>query len=69
MARQLGYRAFAHHVLARFSALIVGFGLSDPDFEDLLQSFEANDRDPRSIGRPYAIPWTVSPWLQTICLP
>ncbi|MEJ1964679.1 MAG: SIR2 family protein [Gammaproteobacteria bacterium] len=42
MARQLGYRAFAHHVLARFSALIVGFGLSDPDFEDLLQSFEAN---------------------------
>jgi len=42
MARQLGYRAFSHHVLARFSALIVGFGLSDPDFEDLLQSFEAN---------------------------
>ena len=42
MARQLGYRAFAHHVLARFSALIVGFGLNDPDFEDLLQSFEAN---------------------------
>jgi hypothetical protein len=42
MARQLGYRAFAHHVLARFSALIVGFGLSDPDFEDLLQSFETN---------------------------
>jgi hypothetical protein len=42
MARQLGYRAFAHHVLARFSALIVGFGLSDPDFEDLLQSFESN---------------------------
>jgi hypothetical protein len=42
MARQPGYRAFAHHVLARFSALIVGFGLSDPDFEDLLQSFEAN---------------------------
>jgi len=41
MARQLGYRAFAHHVLARFSALIVGFGLNDPDFEDLLQSFEA----------------------------
>ena len=42
MARQPGYRAFAHHVLARFSALIVGFGLNDPDFEDLLQSFEAN---------------------------
>jgi hypothetical protein len=42
MARQLGYRAFAHHVLARFSALIVGFGLNDPDFGDLLQSFEAN---------------------------
>src|SRR6202050_3732751 len=42
MARQLGYRAFAHHVLARFSALIVGFGLNDPDFEDLLQSFEAS---------------------------
>ena len=42
MARQLGYRAFAHHVLARFSARIVGFGLNDPDFEDLLQSFEAN---------------------------
>ncbi len=29
-------------MLARFSALIVGFGLNDPDFEDLLQSFEAN---------------------------
>jgi hypothetical protein len=42
MARQLGYRAFAHHVLVRFSALIVGFGLNDPDFGDLLQSFEAN---------------------------
>lgn len=42
MARQPGYRAFAHHVLARFSALIVGFGLNDPDFEDLLSSFEAN---------------------------
>jgi len=42
MARQPGYRAFAHHVLARFSALLVGFGLNDPDFEDLLQSFEAN---------------------------
>jgi hypothetical protein len=42
IARQPGYRAFAHHVLARFSALIVGFGLNDPDFEDLLQSFEAN---------------------------
>src|SRR5579863_5239762 len=42
MARQPGYRAFAHHVLARFSALIVGFGLNDPDFEDLLQSFESN---------------------------
>jgi hypothetical protein len=42
MARQPGYRAFAHHVLARFSALIVGFGLNDPDFEDLLQSFEAS---------------------------
>jgi hypothetical protein len=42
MARQLGYRAFAHHVLARFSALIVGFGLNDPDFGDLLQSFEAS---------------------------
>jgi hypothetical protein len=42
MARQLGYRAFAHHVLARFSALIVGFGLNDPDFGDLLQSFESN---------------------------
>jgi hypothetical protein len=42
MARQLGYRAFAHHVLARFSAVIVGFGLNDPDFGDLLQSFEAN---------------------------
>jgi hypothetical protein len=42
MARQLGYRAFAHHVLARFSALIVGFGLNDPDFGDLLQSVEAN---------------------------
>ena len=41
MARQPGYRAFAQHVLARFSALIVGFGLNDPDFEDLLQSFEA----------------------------
>lgn len=41
MARQPGYRAFAHHVLARFSTLIVGFGLNDPDFEDLLQSFEA----------------------------
>lgn len=42
MARQLGYRAFAQHVLARFNALIVGFGLNDPDFGDLLQSFEAN---------------------------
>jgi hypothetical protein len=42
MARQPGYRAFAHHVLARFSALIVGFGLNDPDFGDLLQSFESN---------------------------
>ena len=42
MARQPGYRAFAHHVLARFNALIVGFGLNDPDFEDLLQSFEAS---------------------------
>jgi hypothetical protein len=41
MARQPGYRAFAQHVLARFSALIVGFGLNDPDFEDLLQSFES----------------------------
>jgi SIR2-like protein len=42
MGRQPGYRAFAHHVLARFNALIVGFGLNDPDFEDLLQSLEAN---------------------------
>ncbi len=42
MARQPGYRAFAHHVLARFSALIVGFGLNDPDFGDLMQSFESN---------------------------
>src|SRR6202162_211838 len=42
MARQLGYRACAQHVLARFSARIVGFVLNDPYFEDLLQSFEAN---------------------------
>jgi hypothetical protein len=42
MARQLGYRAFAHHILTRFTALIVGFGLNDPDFEDLLQSVEAD---------------------------
>jgi len=42
MARQPGYRAFAHHVLARFNALIVGFGLNDPDFGDLMQSFESN---------------------------
>lgn len=42
MARQLGYRAFVQHVLARFNALIVGFGLSDPDFDDLLQTFEAH---------------------------
>ena len=42
MARQPGYRAFAHHILARFTALIVGFGLNDPDFEDLLQSFETS---------------------------
>src|SRR5579863_1415256 len=42
MAKQPGYRAFSHHVLARFNALIVGFGLNDPDFGDLLQSFESN---------------------------
>jgi hypothetical protein len=42
MARQLGYRAFVHHVLTRFNALIVGFGLSDPDFDDMLQTFEEN---------------------------
>ncbi len=42
MARQPGYRAFVQHVLTRFSVLIVGFGLNDPDFDDLLQSFEAN---------------------------
>ncbi len=42
IARQLGYRAFVHHVLARFDALIVGFGLDDPDFDDLLQTFEVN---------------------------
>lgn len=42
IARQRGYRAFVHHVLARFNALIVGFGLEDPDFDDLLQTFEAN---------------------------
>ena len=41
IARQLGYRAFIHHVLARFNTLIVGFGLNDPDFDDLLQTFEA----------------------------
>ena len=42
MARQPGYRAFVSHILARFDALIVGFGLNDPDFEDFLQTFEAN---------------------------
>jgi hypothetical protein len=42
MARQPGYRAFVSHILARFDALIVGFGLDDPDFEDFLQTFEAN---------------------------
>jgi hypothetical protein len=42
MARQLGYRAFVHHVLTRFNALIVGFGLADPDFDDMLQAFAEN---------------------------
>ncbi len=42
MARQPGYRAFVHHVLTRFNALIVGFGLTDPDFDDMLQTFAEN---------------------------
>jgi hypothetical protein len=42
MSRRLGYRAFVQHVLARFNALIVGFGLNDPDFDDLLQTFDLN---------------------------
>ncbi len=48
---QLGYRAFVHHILTRFNALIVGFGLTDPDFDDMLQTFAENFgggvRDPR----------------------
>jgi hypothetical protein len=39
MGRQPGYRAFLHHVLMRFNALIVGFGLTDPDFDDVLETF------------------------------
>ncbi len=31
-----------HHVLTRFNALIVGFGLTDPDFDDMLQTFAEN---------------------------
>ena len=39
MARQPGYRAFLNHVLMRFNALIVGFGLTDPDFDEVLETF------------------------------
>lgn len=39
MGRQPGYRAFLHHLLMRFNALIVGFGLTDPDFDDVLETF------------------------------
>lgn len=42
MARQPGYRAFLNHVLTRFNALIVGFGLTDPDFDDVLETFAEN---------------------------
>lgn len=39
MGRQPGYRAFLNHVLMRFNGLIVGFGLADPDFDDVLETF------------------------------
>lgn len=34
------YRAFFEHALTRFNALFIGFGMKDPDFDDLLQTLE-----------------------------
>lgn len=49
MARQPAYRALVQHILTEFHLVIIGFGLSDPDFDllvdTLVDSYGASVRD------------------------
>jgi hypothetical protein len=40
LAENPTYRAFFEHALTRFNALFIGFGMKDPDFDDLLRTLE-----------------------------
>lgn len=40
LGEKRAYRAFLEHIFSRFNTLIVGFGMKDPDFEDLMRTLE-----------------------------
>jgi hypothetical protein len=42
--RHVLYRSLIHHLLVRFNVLVIGFGMSDPDFDELLDSFASIHR-------------------------